>query len=120
MNQPSSSTPSPLPTSGGSSGSPGGVTHDVEQNKVLAAIAYLPMISLILLLVKKDSPYVQFHAKQGFVLFIAWILLAFIPVFGMIASVIIGLFILAGFVSALMGQWRKLPGVSVLAEKINF
>jgi len=92
---------------------------DVEKNKALAAVSYLWIVSLVLLLVKKDSPFVQFHAKQGFVLFIISIILGFIPFLGILNLVVIVLELI-GLISALQGKWRKLPGVSVLAEKIHF
>jgi uncharacterized membrane protein len=93
---------------------------DVEKNKALAAVSYLWIVSLVLLLVKKDSPFVQFHAKQGFVLFIASIILGFIPFLGWILNLVVIVLVLIGLISALQGKWRKLPGVSVLAEKIHF
>ena len=39
--------------------------REVEANKVLAAISYLGLLCLVPLFLKKSSPYVQFHAKQG-------------------------------------------------------
>ncbi len=47
---------------------------DVEENKIMAVIAYFGILCLIPLLAKKDSPYAQFHAKQGLVLFITGII----------------------------------------------
>ena len=61
--------------------------REVEANKVLAAISYLGLLCLVPLFLKKSSPYVQFHAKQGLVLLIAEIIISFvniIPFFGMI------------------------------------
>ena len=98
----------------------GGPSTDVEKNKALAAIAYIWIISLILLLVKKDSPFVQFHAKQGFVLFIASIILGFIPIVGWLLNLVVFILAIVGLVSALQGKWMKIPGVSAVAEKIPF
>lgn len=97
-----------------------GPSADVDKNKGLAALAYVWIISLVLLLVKKDSPFVQFHAKQGFIIFIASIILGFIPILGWLLNLLLLIFVIIGIVSALQGKWRKLPGVSILAEKINF
>lgn len=93
---------------------------DIKQNKVLAAISYIYIVSLIMLLVKKDSPFVQFHAKQGFVLFIASLICGFIPVIGWIVNIAILVLVIMGIIAALKGESKKLPLVSSLAEKINF
>lgn len=41
-------------------------------NRWLGALAYGGPLVFIPMFVKKDSPYVQFHVKQGFNLFIFW------------------------------------------------
>ena len=47
---------------------PSGSSKDVEENKAMAAIGYLGILFLIPLLANKDSPFAQYHAKQGMVL----------------------------------------------------
>lgn len=93
---------------------------DVQKNKLLAAISYLYLVSLIILLVKKDSPFAQFHAKQGFILFIASLVAGFIPVFGILLHLVVFALMIAGLIMALQGKWFKMPLISQLAEKINF
>ncbi len=95
-------------------------TDDVQKNKVLAAISYIYIISLVLLLVKKDSPFVQFHAKQAFILFLASLVAGFIPIIGLLLQIVILVFMIIGFVAALQGKSRKFPLISDLAAKINF
>lgn len=89
---------------------------DVEENKVLAAIGYVGILFLIPLLAKKDSPYAQFHAKQGMALFVVgvaiWIIMM-IPVLGWIIGflgwlVFVILFIM-GLANSLGGKCVKLP-----------
>jgi uncharacterized membrane protein len=84
--------------------------NDVESNKLFAALSYLWILSAIFLLFKKDSPFIQFHAKQGLVLFI----------FGWLLQIVVFAFVVTGIVTAFQGKWFKLPLVSSLAEKINF
>lgn len=93
---------------------------DVQKNKVLAAISYIYIVSLIVLLVKKDSPFAQFHAKQGFVLFVASLVCGFVPVLGWALNIVVLVMAIIGIVSAAQGKWYKMPLVSQLAEKINF
>ena len=93
---------------------------DIQENKIIAALAYLWVISIVVLLVKKDSKFAQFHAKQGLVLFLASIVSGFIPFIGwFILSPIIGIVALIGLIQALMGKYWKIPVVADLAEKIN-
>lgn len=46
---------------------------DIDQNKLMAALSYLGPLVFIPLFVKKDSPYVQYHAKQGINMFAVWV-----------------------------------------------
>jgi uncharacterized membrane protein len=39
--------------------------QDVEKNKVTAAMSYIWIVSLYGLLFRKDSDFIQWHAKQG-------------------------------------------------------
>ncbi len=107
------------PTGGTTPTAPQGGDKDVEENKVLAAISYLWIVSLIILLVKKESPFAKFHAKQGLILWIISIILWFIPYVGWILNLVILVFIIIGFVQAIGGKWWKVPGVGQLAAKIK-
>lgn len=93
---------------------------DIQDNKTLAALSYIWIVSLIMLLVKKDSPYVQFHAKQGLVLWVISIILGIIPVVGWALEVVVIVFMVMGIVKSLQGEYYKLPLVGNLAQKINF
>lgn len=101
---------------------------DVEENKVMAAIGYLGILFLIPLLAKKDSPFAQYHAKQGMVLFFCEVILGFvgwIPVIGWrviapIGSLIAFILLIIGLVNALSGKTQPLPLIGGLAEKFKF
>lgn len=102
---------------------------DVEENKVIAAVGYLGILFLVPLLAKKDSPFAQYHAKQGMVLFIAMIIAQFgwflywIPFVGwLIGLAIYGfLFVLfvMGLVNAFGGKTVPLPLIGKLGESIK-
>jgi len=94
--------------------------NDVDQNKAVAAISYLWIVSLIILLIKKDSAFAQYHAKQGFVLFIASLVAGFIPAIGPLLDLILFLVALYALITAAQGKWTKIPVVTDLAKKINF
>jgi fumarate reductase subunit D len=99
---------------------------DVEKNKLMAAISYLGVLCLVPLFLKKSSPYVQFHAKQGLVLFIAEIVISFvniIPFLGQLAwlvAVVVFLIVsIKGIVKAWNGVCWKIPVISDYAKKIE-
>lgn len=96
---------------------------DVEENKGMAAIAYLGILCLIPLLAKKDSPFAQYHAKQGLMLFILEVILGFvwvIPFVGWIIGTVGWLFafilFIMGLMNALGGKTQPLPVIGKYAE----
>ncbi len=113
---PAAQTPSPAP-----------MDKDVQDNKLMAAISYISVLCLVGLFGKKDSPYVQYHAKQGFVLFVAEIILMFvwvIPIlgwlvgfFGWILTLVLAIM---GIMNALNGKKTELPVLGGFAKNVNF
>ena len=117
---PQASAPPP-PASGG----------DATNRNVMIALAYLGPFALIPLLVEKDDREVQWHAKHGLVLMIAWIVLfivigivGMIPVIGCLAFplyivVPLGLLILhvVLIVKGINGERFKLPVLSDFADR---
>ncbi len=49
---------------------------DAEKNRIFGILAYLGPFCLIPIVVAKDSPFAKYHANQGLVLFLVWIVLA--------------------------------------------
>lgn len=102
---------------------------DIEENKFMAFLSYLGILFLIPLLAKKDSPYCQFHAKQGFVLFIAMIVaqlgwfIFWIPFLGWLLAAAVYLFLfilwLIGVINVFSGKTAPLPVIGQFAEKIK-
>ncbi|TSC61664.1 MAG: hypothetical protein G01um1014106_718 [Parcubacteria group bacterium Gr01-1014_106] len=100
---------------------------DVEQNRFVAALSWLWVLSIVILLIKKDSPYVQFHARQGFLVFligmILWVVFAFLGPFGWffqwVLQTVLFVVIVVGFVQALRGKWWTIPVIGSLAPKIK-
>ena len=99
--------------------------EDIQNNKVMAVLSYIGILALIPFLAAKESPYAQFHAKQGLTLFIVEIvysvlsvILAFIPVVGLIVSGVIGLcvfvLVILGIVNAVQGQAKELPIIGMI------
>lgn len=94
---------------------------DVEANKTAAALAYLWILAIVILLLKKNSPFAHYHAKQGTLLFAIEIILMFVVFIPFINFIWFLIFILAAFgiYHALDGSRKPLPVIGKYAEKIN-
>lgn len=111
-----------------------GVSSGSSDHTIMCVLSYLGILCLIPLLTKKDDDFIQFHAKQGLALFIAWIaliiagvILGLMPFIGFLISmalslVHIGMTILSIFaiIKAVNGEKWQIPVVSNIAAKLNF
>jgi len=89
-----------------------------EKSKGMAAISYVWILCLIPLLNNKNSKFAQFHAKQGFVLFV----LSFatiVPFLGQLLFVILLLLSVISFIKAYNGEWWKIPVIYDWSKKVN-
>lgn len=89
--------------------------EDIEKNKVYAALAYIPILFWLPLVVCKDSVYGKFHANQGLLLLILSVavgILSVIPIIGFIGGllgIVEFVFFIMGLVNALQGNMKGLP-----------
>ena len=93
---------------------------DVADNKIFAILAYFGILFLVPLFAAKESPFARFHANQGLILFLAeialWIagiILLFVPYIGGFISLLLylGIAVLAilGIINAAKGEMKELP-----------
>lgn len=100
-------------------------THEYHKNTGMAVVAYL-LFFVPLLTDAKDDPFVKFHVKQGFVVFLASVLvsvLSFIPPVMLFSWILhIGILILAilGIINALNHKEEPLPLIGQFADRFNF
>ncbi len=92
--------------------------QDFEENKAITILSYLGILCLVPLLLKKDSRFAKFHAKQGLILTIGWFFVGF-PFIGWILWAVLTIFSLWGIVNVLNGKYVALPVIGDLAAKIN-
>ena len=89
---------------------------DVAENKDLAALSYVWIASVFVLFAKRESPFAQFHAKQGSVLFglslVAWAM----PFVGKLAEVLVFALCIMGFLHAARGERRDVPIIGPLSR----
>ena len=97
----------------------------VDRNRLIAALSYLGVLVVLpLFFVDKDDPFVKFHARQGLVILIGFVLAGFvtavIPVIGNLFWLVLALASIAGLIQALQGKWWKVPLVGDIAAKFKF
>lgn len=99
-----------------------------SNRSVMLVLAYLGILALIPLLTEKNDREVQWHAKHGLVLLVAYLILT---VALMMASFVVGfvgmlqiplwlgylVVIILGITNALNGKRLLIPGVSEFADK---
>jgi uncharacterized membrane protein len=101
----------------------GGAETVREQDKVHLTLSYLGFLCLIPLLTVKDSPFVQWHAKQGLTLSLVGMASTFvwmIPVLGYVNCFLwpgMAVVAIMSIIKAFEGQRWRIPVVADLAEK---
>ena len=90
--------------------------QDINQNKVMAILAYFGILFLVPLLAAKDSKFAKFHANQGIILFICEIAACIVTFF---LAFIFGL-IKIGWLGSLLGDLLYLAcGILAILGIIN-
>ena len=101
-------------------------SNDIAENKAVASISYISLLFILPLFLKKDSPFVQEHAKQGLILFLFELLgtiIFYLPfigrVLGSIILVICLIVSIVGFLVAITGSFVAFPIIHDLAKEIK-
>lgn len=89
---------------------------DVSDNKDLAALSYVWVLSLVVLFAKRESPFVQFHARQGAVLFGLSLVVWAMPFVGKVAELLVLALCIIGFLHAAQSEWREIPIIGPLSR----
>ena len=102
------------------------MSEEKKNNKVkagdsnlMAALSYISILSVILYITKKDDQYIQFHSKQGIVIF-ALSVIGLFPVLGWPIMVIAIVLMVVGATKAYVGEKYEMPIISGFASKVNF
>jgi fumarate reductase subunit D len=98
-----------------------------QEERAFAALSYMWVLVLVPILLKRESEFCQFHAKQGLVLFIGSLgvlVVGMFPFIGWFLVLIPGLLIIAlmsllGIQSSLAGKKGEIPYISKYAKKIH-
>lgn len=90
--------------------------RDIRENKDVAAFSYIWIMSVVILVARRESPFVRFHAKQGTVLFLISIFLPFIPLIGKLLMLLVVAGMLIGFINAAQGKRQDVPLIGQLSR----
>ena len=96
---------------------------EVLEGKIFAILAYLSLLCIVPLIMKKENDFVLFHGKQGLVIFVGEVAVFIISIiFPWLLKP--GVFILLvasflGIIAVLKGQYLKLPIITEIADKIT-
>lgn len=84
--------------------------------KAMSALAYLGILFFLPLVVTPESKEARFHANQGLVLLIAWVVLSFIniiPILGqliwLLGALVLIVFTIMGILNGINGRQKELP-----------
>ena len=101
--------------------------------RFMAALGYLAFLFIVAVRLRRDSMFVQFHARQGGVLFVLWILVSlvlFIALLfaggnGIVPTILIGsffaatflylVFVAIGLLKVALGERYRMPVVADVA-----
>lgn len=91
--------------------------EDIEKNKDIAAVAWMLVLTPILLVLRRDSEFIQFHSRQAIILFIIGGLIFALPKPLSYLNIFTLAVAITGFLNANMGKHWKVPFLYDLVEK---
>jgi len=90
-----------------------------NDRNLMAALSYVWILSIVMLIMKRNDQFIQMHAKQALILFL-FSLVSFIPVIGWIIGFLAFVGMVLGFINAWQGKEFKLPFIYAWSTKIKF
>ncbi len=95
---------------------------NADENGFLAALSYISFLFIIPLFLKRNNKFVQSHAKQGLVLFIAEIgalFIMWIPLVNLIVWLALVAVAVIGISKSLKGEEWEIPYIGRYASKFD-
>lgn len=99
----------------------------IDQETILAGICYglfpplAVSLSILMLILKRKSTFIRFHAKQGLVFGIVGLILMLIPFVNIITNfVIFPIVAVIAFLKAVRGEEWNMPFIEKFAKKLKF
>jgi len=90
--------------------------RDIEENKDIAALGYVWVLSVFVFFYRRNSPFVRHHGRQGIVLFVLSLIFWAIPVVGRFLELPVLALMIMGFLNAAQGRYSPLPLIYALSH----
>jgi len=98
--------------------------QEVREGAPFAALAYL-CLWILAFIFRKDNKFAHFHARQGIVIFVGWVVLvavSWIPFFGRfiysVGALLLSCASIYGIYLSLTGKMKPLPVIGEIARKL--
>ncbi len=96
--------------------------RDIRKDALLAILSYFYVLVLIPLIFGKKDEFIHYHAKQGLLLLILWVLAGFtfyLPYLPWVFIIVIFVDVLFGVIHVILGKERPMPILGKMAERIS-
>ena len=90
-----------------------------DMDRYTAALSYLWVLWIYPFFMRRDSVFIQFHAKQGLVLFLFWAVTLIIPPLHVIFVFLYVVAALRAMWGAVNGEEWPVPVVSAIVKKLG-
>lgn len=91
----------------------------MEDEKLFSILSYFPFLSVVIYIMKEGNDKIRFHARQGLVIFILYIL-SVLPIIGGVLFLAAMVLTIIGVVKTYKGERYKIPYIYDLSTKISF
>lgn len=91
-----------------------------DMGRLIAIFSYITPIGWLLALIlnlNNKTSLGSFHVRQTLLLWVAWMVLSWIPVIGWIIVVVLLVFLIMGLVYAINGKQKGVPIIGPLAQE---
>lgn len=93
------------------------------KSRLIALVSYLSILFLIPLNLCKKDEFIQYHAKQGMMLFVLAIALTFtfwVPILAWVCWLAFLVIWVTGVINVLSGKTEPVPVVGLIGERVPF
>lgn len=85
---------------------------------LIAAVSYIWVLSILILLFKRKDEFIAFHARQGLVIAVLGVLF-WVPIFGQVLFALCVAAMVLGFINAWQGKEWKIPYIYGLSQWVK-
>ena len=95
----------------------------LDESRLYAALSYLFILVLVPLFMKRDDAFVMYHAKQGLVVMVGYVLamiaVNWVSIIGNLLWLVLMIVSVVGVIQAAQGKRWRIPVISDIADKFS-